>query len=199
MRVLVLTNSSVSDKLVDWLSHAGETVFTSQVKIDTLLTESLKPDFVISYNYRYIIGENIIKLFPNSIINLHISLLPWNRGAYPNVWSFLDGTPKGVTIHLIDKGLDTGDIIVQKEVKFNEQKETLASSYSKLHQEILTLFKYNWSQIKNHKISPKPQDFTKTIGSIHKIADFDKIAFILRKEKWDLKIPEFKNRYKNLE
>ena len=38
---------------------------------------------------------------------MHISYLPFNRGAHPNYWSFKDNSPKGVTIHFIDNGIDT--------------------------------------------------------------------------------------------
>ena len=65
---------------------------------------------------------------------MHISLLPWNRGYHPNIWSFLEDTPKGVTIHYINEGIDTGDIIVQKEIVIDEDKETLKSSYEILHE-----------------------------------------------------------------
>ena len=52
-------------------------------------------------------------------INLHISYLPWNRGADPNLWSAV-GMPKGVTIHYINDGFDTGDILFQKAILFVE-------------------------------------------------------------------------------
>ncbi len=57
------------------------------------------PEWIISYNYKYLIPKTIIDAVNGNVINLHISLLPYNRGAYPNVWSFLEETPKGVTIH----------------------------------------------------------------------------------------------------
>jgi len=72
----------------------------------------------------------------NRAINLHPSLLPWNRGAHSNFWSFLEDTPKGVTIHIIDEGIDTGDILLQKKIKFDQSKETLRSSYGRLQQEL---------------------------------------------------------------
>jgi methionyl-tRNA formyltransferase len=81
-------------------------------------------------------------------INLHISYLPWNRGADPNFWSFINDTPKGITIHYVDKNYDTGDIIAQKEIGFNDN-ETLRTSYNKLQIEIQILFKENWDSIKN--------------------------------------------------
>ncbi|MCD8568399.1 MAG: formyl transferase, partial [Geovibrio sp.] len=88
-------------------------------RIDLPLIEEIKPDLIISYSYRYIIGEDVISAMNGGIINLHISYLPWNKGADPNIWSFLENTPKGVTIHKIDEGLDTGEILVQEELVFN--------------------------------------------------------------------------------
>ena len=64
--------------------------------------KKINPNFIISYNYRFIFKQEIVNYVKNNIINLNISLLPWNRGAYPNVWSFLEDAPKGVTIHIID-------------------------------------------------------------------------------------------------
>ena len=66
--------------------------------------------------------------------------MPWNRGAHPNFWSFYEATPSGVTIHLIDEGIDTGPIIFQKKILFNPKKFTFAQTYQLLINEIETLF-----------------------------------------------------------
>lgn len=63
-----------------------------------------------------------------------------------------------MTIHLIDKGVDTGDILLQKEVFIDEDKETLRSSYLKLNREIQLLFKENWELIKTGRITPVTQE-----------------------------------------
>jgi methionyl-tRNA formyltransferase len=84
-------------------------------------------------------------------------MLPYNRGISPNLWSFVDNTPKGVTIHYVDETIDTGGIIAQREVFFDDS-ETLVSSYAKLHAEIQQLFIENWEHIKLCEcpvISPK--------------------------------------------
>ena len=47
-------------------------------------------------------------------INLHLSYLPFNRGKNPNVWSIIESTPCGATIHKIDEKIDTGKIYVRK-------------------------------------------------------------------------------------
>lgn len=104
-------------------------------------------DFLISHGYRHILRKPVLDQFPNHAINLHISLLPWNRGADPNFWSFLENTPKGVTIHHIDPGVDTGDIIAQREVRVRTN-DTLSTSYARLQAEIVILFHEQWPAIR---------------------------------------------------
>ena len=102
-----------------WLQKNGENVFSTVDKITVEYVLENGFNFLISYGYRFILRKEILDLFPNRAINMHISYLPYNRGADPNFWSFIEGTPKGVTIHYLDEGVDTGDIIVQKEVSFD--------------------------------------------------------------------------------
>jgi len=116
---------------------------------------------IISYNYKYIIKKDILKHY--KIINLHISYLPFNRGANPNIWSFIDNTPKGVTIHYIDEGIDTGDIISQKKVVLNKDM-TLKTSYKKLHKHIQNLFKFKFNNLQKSKKQSK-------YGTIHYLKD----------------------------
>lgn len=136
--------------------------------IDFQFFNESKVDFAVSYGFRHIIRKPIIEHLKGNIINLHISLLPWNRGADPNLWSFLENTPKGVTIHYIDDGVDTGDIIAQKELFFNENRETLASSYEKLNHEIIELFEKTWPLIMQGKSSRRRQP---PGGTFHKTKD----------------------------
>jgi methionyl-tRNA formyltransferase len=86
-------------------------------------------DKIISYGYRYIVPSVVVKEFKP--VNVHISLLPWNRGADPNFWSAYDGTPSGITIHEMDEGIDTGPILIQKRVNFSGDV-TLRESYDYL-------------------------------------------------------------------
>jgi len=123
-------------------------VFDQQCPISVAFLEMNNIDFVISYRYRHMVNRSIIEYLNGKIINLHISLLPWNRGADPNLWSFLEDTPKGVTIHYIDEGLDTGEILVQKDVSY-DMNDTLRSSYNRLSATIEDLFRIYWPDIRN--------------------------------------------------
>jgi dTDP-4-amino-4,6-dideoxyglucose formyltransferase len=196
MKILFLTNNEISNKLIHWLENeAKEELIVYDKPINLEFIKKIKPDFIISYNYRLIISKKIIDYMKGNIINLHISLLPWNKGAYPNVWSFLEDTPKGVTIHIIDEGVDTGSILIQKEVDINENIETLRSSYEKLHKEIQELFKKHWNNIKNKELNPKLQ---KLEGSMHYIKDFKRIEHLFGDNEWDISIIGLKKRYKKL-
>jgi len=169
-----------------WLKQQGEDVHSTLDKITVDYVLENKFNFLISYGYRFILKKEILDLFPNRAINLHISYLPYNRGADPNFWSFIDGTPKGVTIHYLDEGVDTGDIIVQKGVVFDSlESETLASSYQKLHIEIQNLFFQNWEAIKNQKCSRRPQVGN---GTVHKKKDKEALLHLIEKDGWDTKL-----------
>ena len=120
-------------------------------------------------------------LWPNVIrictINLHISLLPWNKGADPNLWSFLEDTPKGVTIHLIDKKIDKGSILLQREVNMDIEHETLRSSFQKLLDAIEELFMENWEPFKAGRLKPFAQIGN---GSCHRTPDKEKYRHLLQ-------------------
>lgn len=156
-------------------------------KLNVEMLKNLRPSIMVSYNYSHIIPENIIGFMQGKIINLHISYLPWNRGSDPNIWSFIDNTIKGVTIHEIDAGLDTGNIIVQEAVKI-DASETLASSYCLLHKKIVQIFQENWDNIKNNRMIGYKQD---GVGSYHTKADL-KVFLENRKIYYNMSIREFK-------
>ena len=79
--------------------------------------KAIKPDAIIVVGYGRIIPQWMIDLPPLGNINLHASLLPKYRGAAPIQWAIAAGeTVTGVTTMRINAGLDTGDILLQKEV-----------------------------------------------------------------------------------
>lgn len=128
-------------------------------------------DFVISFGYRHILKNNIINSSSAPIINLHISYLPYNRGAHPNFWSFFEGTPSGVSIHLIDGGIDTGPILFQRYANFPKTAITFKQTYNFLIELIEELFIENIRSIITNSYSINKQ---KNKGTYHCIANLPK-------------------------
>jgi len=159
--VLFLGSGEFQSKIVEQLKIKGCNVFQTDAKISEIENQI---DLVISFGYRYIIHKNLLEATRIPKINLHISYLPWNRGAHPNFWSFWDNTPSGVSIHLIDSGIDTGPILYQKQVIIDPSNESFSSSYEKLNSEIVLLFLDNLDNILVHNFSETPQ---RGKGSFH--------------------------------
>lgn len=182
MKILFLGNEN--SPLISFLENQSHQVTQTSEKLNVEDIKKENYQFLISYSYRHILKKEILELFPDRAINLHISYLPWNKGADPNLWSYLEDTPKGVTIHHLDEGIDTGDIIFQKEVDLSHCK-TLKSSYDCLQLEIQNLFYEKWDEIKR-SIAPRiKQDLKK--GSLHKSAD-KQPYFKFLTQGWDTEI-----------
>lgn len=106
----------------------------------------LKPEMGMSVLFAYLLKRDFLALLPRGCLNLHPAYLPYNRGMYPNVWSIVEGTPAGVTLHYIDEGVDTGNIVRQKEVSVL-CTDTGESLYHKLEAAGLELLREAWPDI----------------------------------------------------
>lgn len=178
MKVLFLGPNE--SPLVYWLKSVGEEVITTTDRIDRSFLDTHSPDFIVSYGYPHILSGDILGPYAGRAVNLHISYLPWNKGADPNFWSFVEDTPKGATIHYLDEGVDTGDIIVQKQVTFRDS-ETLRTSYNWLQEEIQALFKDNWASIRTGNCSRMKQEGK---GTCHRRKDKERLSYLLSNG-WD--------------
>jgi len=103
------------------------------------LTE-LKPDALIVVGYGRIIPQWMIDLPPLGNLNVHASLLPKYRGAAPIQWAIARGeTVTGVTTMRIDAGLDTGDILLQREcpISAGDTAEAIAPKLAAIGAELM--------------------------------------------------------------
>lgn len=168
------------ERLILHICSLGDDLVQTEenVNVQTDFTKDI--DMIVSYGYRHILKPDLIDRFPNRIVNLHISLLPWNRGADPIVWSFLEDSPKGVSIHYIDRGIDAGAILAQEELHF-ANSETLSGSYGKLSLLVENLFVRSWADIKAGKMQARPQAGT---GSFHQATDLQPYLSLLTRG-WD--------------
>lgn len=193
--ILFATNNANTEELYRWLSEREPKVYRIENKLTPEAVEQMAPSFIISFNYRHMIPEEVLRRMPGRVINLHTSLLPYNRGSNPNFFSFLYDTPKGVTIHLVDRGLDTGDLLCQREIAFDEEKETFASSYDRLLLEIADLFRENWEKIKRGDVVPRRQEGE---GSFHRMRELTAIREQMPFT-WFETVANFKRRYREAE
>lgn len=166
-KILFLGYSREKTILIDELVSRQCEVWHTEAKINS----TVGYDLVISYGYKHILNKGVIESSHAPIINLHISYLPWNRGAHPNFWSFYDSTPSGVSIHLIDEGVDTGAIIYQRYVNFDQYDNTFSKTYKKLVFEVETLFIDNIDDLVSKNFIAIPQQHK---GSYHSVANLPK-------------------------
>lgn len=166
-KILFLGYSREQTSLIDDLVSKQCEVWHTEEKI----LSTFGYDLVISYGYRYMLKKSVIEGSKVPIINLHISYLPWNRGAHPNFWSFYECTPSGVSIHLIDEGVDTGAIIYQRYVNFDKEEDTFSKTYKKLIVEIERLFRDNIDELISKNFIATPQ---RCKGSYHSVTSLPK-------------------------
>jgi methionyl-tRNA formyltransferase len=120
--------------------------------------------------------------------------LPYNKGAYPNFWSFVENIPSGVTICQIDCGIDNGRIIYQKQIDFelfkNKKNLTFLKTYETLINEIENLFVINIKDIINQNFNSSEQIGE---GSYHNEKDLPKLL-----KNWEQNIYQIILKYKKL-
>jgi len=135
----------------------------------------LQPDIGVSAFFGHILRRPLLDLFAEGVVNLHPSYLPYNRGHSPNIWSIVDRTPAGVSLHYVDTGVDTGDIIARRVVPV-EADDTGETLYRRLEQECVRLFSDAWPDIVEHRAVRVPQPASD--ATTHRRRDLDDIDHI---------------------
>ncbi len=119
---------------VSALKHGLDVYQPEKMRDGTALEiiNSLKPDLIVVVAYGKILPKEILESAPLGCINIHGSLLPKLRGAAPIQWSVINGDEySGVTSMMMNEGLDTGDMLVERKVKI-EFTETSGELYDRL-------------------------------------------------------------------
>jgi methionyl-tRNA formyltransferase len=119
---------------------------------------ALAPDLIVVAAFGLILPAAVLNLPKFGCLNVHPSLLPWYRGASPIATAILQGDEKtGVTIMLLDAGMDTGPILNQREVPISDEDTTgsLGLKLSKMGAELLVETLPLWIE---GRIEPRPQD-----------------------------------------
>lgn len=120
--------------------------------------KSLSPDVCMVVAYGKIIPKNLLAIPKFGWLNVHGSLLPKYRGASPIQAAILHGDTKtGVTLMQIDHGLDTGNMIIKKEIKI-ESTDNFQSLHDKLSALGAEIIKDSLFDYLEGKLRPQPQD-----------------------------------------
>ena len=120
-------NESIRKKLCE----QGFEVFVSPDPYDADLIDDFAPDIILSSGYDRLLRPKTVQKYSQRIVNLHAAYLPWARGIGTTLFATILRYPYGVSVHFINEGLDTGNLIARKLVR-TEQGDTLRTLYSKL-------------------------------------------------------------------
>lgn len=132
------------------------------------MLRSLSPEIGVSAFFAHILRRPVFGSFPRGCINIHPSLLPYNRGRHPNVWSIVDQTPAGATLHYIDDGVDTGAVVAQQSVRVTPY-DTGRTLYQRLENACVELFENTWPGIAAGRADATPQD--ESVATSHRAAE----------------------------
>lgn len=115
-------------------------------------------DWLFIIGWSQIAGEEVLSAPKYGCIGMHPTLLPEGRGRAAIPWAILKGLNKtGVTMFKLDDGVDTGDIIVQKEIELHPQI-TAGELYEKVNRMHIQLIREQWDAIVNHTVHLRKQD-----------------------------------------
>lgn len=161
MRVLFLGNKDIARGLYYFLVDRGLSVFpwtlmgTPPPGTGWVIPHRF--DICMSILFPHILTREFIECFPLGVVNLHPSLLPYCRGRFPALWAMADGKPAGVTLHYIDEGVDTGEIIAQRHVGYRDETVCM-ELYGRCLEAGVELFHMTWPKIEAgvNNVTPQP-------------------------------------------
>ena len=201
MKAVILADELVGAKICNWLfkyhnEDIGLVVVLRENEIKQAATAASIPCIVftneiellkhvahtdVSYDWGFllwwpqIISSALIKLPHNGFVNTHPSLLPYNRGKHYNFWALVEQAPFGVSLHLVEEGVDCGDIIAQSSISY-DWEDTGSSLYAKAIQAIPNLFVETYPMFHSEDIKFKQQDLSK--GSFHLAKELEPASYI---------------------
>ena len=131
------TNPATTDfpSFVEVTRHHGTRMFepaSPNLPDFVKAVRDLSPDLFVAVGYTNLLKEQILSVPRILSVNFHASLLPAYRGKHPAFWALRNGERwAGLTVHVIDTGLDTGDILYQIRVR-TRKRDSVATLYDRI-------------------------------------------------------------------
>lgn len=119
--------------------------------------EQLRPDLFVVWHYSMLLPPEVLAVPRLGSVNVHGGLLPDYRGGHVLQWAILNGEREtGVTLHMLDSGIDTGPVIATTRVPI-EDGDDAATVSAKLRPAGLELLRENWDAIVSGAAAAEPQ------------------------------------------
>lgn len=182
--IIVVVNKN--DRGIDgWQRSLIKVAKENSIAIKTLdEVYETKIDLFLSLEFDQIVKPE--KLKTDNIYNIHFSELPKYKGMYTSVWPILFADSKsGVTLHKIDSGIDTGDIIAQKVFELSE-KDRSQDCYRKYIDNSKFLLSEWFTKIINNQIEPKKQLAINSTYFSRKTIDYSNLTIKFDKTAWQI-------------
>lgn len=188
LKALVVTDkkSNVLDTIGKYCFPKDRIFLNSELNSELVLRRIFDKnlDYIILAWWPYIVGGRILTIPKVGTLNFHPSLLPYNRGKHYNFWTIVEDTPFGVTIHFVDKLIDSGDIVFQNNIT-KSWEDTGESLYNKAQSAMINLFIQNYDRIVNGDYQRIKQDENK--GSFHYGKELEQSSEIFLEKKYSAK------------
>jgi len=147
------------------------TVFDSTEGVCGLIDElNIECDIGILAWWPRLIKQPLLGKPRGGFINTHPSMLPYNRGKHYNFWALVEQVPFGVSLHMVNDGVDSGDVIAQMTLPYRWE-DNGESLYVKAGQAMVRLFQETYPAIRNLNFPRQRQDLTQ--GSFHRAVELD--------------------------
>lgn len=174
-------NESRKEQVAIYCSPAGEELFSKEIESSRISVLDLKKNAdALKVNFDIGFSCHCKQIFPKELVenvpcfNFHPGLNPYNRGWFPQVFSIINGSPVGATVHKMDHKIDHGPIVAQKNIDMYSW-DTSKSVYDRILNSELRLFD-TWidSLLSGNYIEIEPDDS----GNYNSISDFKELCEI---------------------
>jgi methionyl-tRNA formyltransferase len=181
---VVLVVADPSDDGVDgWqpsLARAAEAAGIRVVRPERInapatveMIAALQPEIILSCQYAMILKPAVIGAASAATLNIHFGPLPRYRGVAPVYWAIANGEKEtGVTLHHIDPGVDSGDILAARPVPIGPG-DTARGLYERCTEAGVDLLRETWPRIARGELPRRPQDATDSLYYNRHSVDYD--------------------------
>ena len=176
-KIRILGPKSRNESIRKKLCEQGFEVIVSSDPYDADSVDEFSPDIILSSGYDRLLRPKTIQKYSQRIINLHAAYLPWARGIGTTLFATILRYPYGVSVHFINEGLDTGNLIARKIVQ-TEQDDTLRTFYSKLLSATEDLFFESFPKIVSGQTNGVPQEELGEINTNRSRLQFESVMDI---------------------